>query len=223
MSTPAIYYEFTSPVVAGTTVRSDKYNNDQLALQSAFELVAADTNKALKLPDGWTGASTLPAVTTNESLLWVDVDGTFNFYPMAVFLGNVNNTQTWRNETEAFRNETETFRDQAAGSAAAAAGYAATVGVPVIVAAGGSFDVPEEQPAIEIVCLGNADITFPELPGVNAKYVVKSTDKDAVVTITLGSGHQITDLKGVLQPSAVIEGLYQLDAHWLGAGVYRGF
>jgi hypothetical protein len=41
--------------------------------------------------------------------------------------------------------------------------------------------------------------------------------------VTLGSGHQITDNDGVLQPSAIIEGLYQLDAHWLGAGVYRGF
>lgn len=216
MPTPAIYYEFTSPVVAGTTVRSDKYNNDQLALQTAFEQVAQDTFLSLQVPSGWTAAKTLAAQPSEDSLITLKANGQFDWFSVALLNQGITNVELWRNETEQFRNE-------AAGSAAAAAGYASTVGVPVIVAAGGSFDIPEEQPAIEIVCLGNADITFPDLPGVNAKYVVKSTDKDAVVTVTLGTGHQITDSKGVLQPSAVIEGLYQLDAHWLGAGVYRGF
>lgn len=111
----------------------------------------------------------------------------------------------------------------AAASAAAAASYAATVGVPTIVVDGGSFVIAEDQAAIEIVCLGSATITFPTAPAVLAKYVVKSTDKNGVVTGILGAGHQISDSDGVLHDSFTVEGLYQLDAHWLGAGVYRGF
>lgn len=94
---------------------------------------------------------------------------------------------------------------------------------PIIVLPDGNFSVPEGRKFIEIVCLGSAVITFPNMPHPKAKYVVKSTHKSAAITGILGEGHQITDSDGELQSSFRIEGLYQLDAHWLGAGLYRGF
>lgn len=214
MTTP--YFEFLVPVVAGTTARSDKYNSDFQAVQTAFEAVQTDTGVSLKVPTGWTGSLQLPAIPAQAGLVQLGADGQWSYYPMATFTANVTNVQTWRNETEQ-------FKDAAAASAAAAAGYAATVGVPVIVADGGSFTIPENQPAIEIVCLGSATVTFPAAPFANAEYIVKSTSKTGIVTGVLGAGHQISDKDGVLHSSFTIEGLYQLDAHWLGAGVYRGF
>lgn len=101
--------------------------------------------------------------------------------------------------------------------------FSEALAVPVIVASSGSYTIPDHTPAIEIVCLGDATITYPDAPFAGAKYVVKSTDKNGVVSGVLGAGHQISDSDGVLHDSFTIEGLYQLDAHWLGAGVYRGF
>lgn len=221
MTTP--YYEFTTPVVAGTTVRSDKYNTDHQAIQIAFEAVQADTAVSLKVPTGWTGALELPAIPVSAGLVQIDAVGNWSYYSLAEFDAAVTQAEGYRDEALTFRNEAEAFALNASDSATAAAGYAATVGVPVIVAGGGSFTIPENQPAIEIVCLGSATIAFPATPFPDAKYIVKSTDKNGVITGVLGAGHQITDSNGVLHDSFTIEGLYQLDAHWLGAGVYRGF
>ncbi|GAB2927411.1 hypothetical protein [Rheinheimera gaetbuli] len=107
--------------------------------------------------------------------------------------------------------------------AIAEAAFSDALALPVIVAADGSYTIADHTPAVEIVCLGSATITFPTAPFAAAKYVVKSTGKNAVVNGVLGAGHQITDSDGVLHDSFTIEGLYQLDVHWLGAGLYRGF
>lgn len=107
--------------------------------------------------------------------------------------------------------------------AIADAAFSEALALPVFVVADGSYTIPDHTPAVEIVCLGNATVIYPANPFPNAKYVVKSTDKNAVVNGVLGAGHQINDSDGVLHDSFTIEGLYQLDTHWLGAGVYRGF
>lgn len=117
-------------------------------------------------------------------------------------------------EIAAIRNDTLAIAETAFSDALA---------VPVILAAGGTYTIPDHTPVIEIVCLGSATITFPVNPFAGAKYVVKSTDKNGLVTGVLGAGHQISDSDGVLHSTFTIDGQYQLDAHWLGAGVYRGF
>jgi hypothetical protein len=212
----SLYFQFTSPVIPGSVARSDKYNSDMKEIEAAFEKVSDDTGVGIIVPADWSAERTLAEFNNVDSLLRLNSDGSWGYYPVEILDSNVANVQTWRNETLVYRNDAEMF-------AAAAAGYAATVGVPTILLDGASFTIPENQPEMEIVCLGNATITLPNTPLVNAKYVIKSTDKNGVVTGVLGAEHQINDSNGLLHNSFTIEGLYQLDAHWLGAGVYRGF
>lgn len=97
---------------------------------------------------------------------------------------------------------------------------------PIHLQPGDTFDVPENQERIVIVCLGDATINLPDVPATKGFYRIKSTSPTAQVLINTAAGentHQIDRADGETYDSAELNGLYQLDLHWLGAGIYRGF
>jgi hypothetical protein len=218
------YYEFTTPVVAGTTVRSDKYNSDLESIESGFESVDEQLGLRIKLPSDFAGSGQLPSLESS-SLVYVNADGDFDFFSMTIFLGHVSDVEGWHSDVSTWRSEVSADKAAAASSAAAAAGYAATVGVPVRVSDGATFNVPESQSQIHIVCLGSATINLPASPGTDAYYIIQSASESEVVTINTNAGandHQIDLDDGETDYSGTLTGKYQLDLHWLGSGVYRG-
>lgn len=88
------FYNYLAPVVAGSTIRSDKYNTDQLGINSAFESVELDLNKRLTLPDTFTGNSVIPEVTAEDSFLYIDENNDITLYPAATFQAQFDDINT---------------------------------------------------------------------------------------------------------------------------------
>lgn len=222
---PNDYFERKTPVAPGTTIRSDKYNTDMLAVETAFEKAQQDFSQRLVIPEGIEN-NELPAFPMKASFILIGDDGNWGYWQTETFLNDVANTKTFRDETESFKNNAYQSKLDAAISAAAAAGYAGSVGVPVLLNDGGVFSIPEGQPTIEIVCLGSATIILPYSPGQSAKYTISSTGKYSIVNIQTSAGtneHKIDINDGEIHFDAEIDGFYQLNLFWLGSDTYRGF
>lgn len=78
---PSPFYNFSSPVIPGSTIRSDKYNTDQLSIDTAFELVEQsfagveeNFDSTLFLSGERTRAQNLVPIPTEESLLVIELD-----------------------------------------------------------------------------------------------------------------------------------------------------
>jgi hypothetical protein len=219
------FYNYVTGVTPGSVIRSDKYNSDQQAIDSGFELVEGVLNRTLQLPVDFAGDNTLPSLE-NDSFIYIDASGDFKFYVKSVFDGHVSDVEGWHADVQSWVAETEGYKNSAQDSAAAAAGYVAAVGVPAIVNNGGVLNVSEGLSAINIICLGNATINLPSSPGASAYYAIKSTSEAGVVTINTNAGandHQIDLDDGNTDYSGTLTGKYQLELYWLGAGIYRGF
>lgn len=220
---PNDYFERNTPVAPGTTIRSDKYNTDMLAVETAFEKVHQDFSQRLVIPEGIQN-NQLPAFPMKASFILIDDEGNWGYWQAETFLNDVANTKTFRDETESFKNSAYQSKVDAAKSAASAAAYAGTAGVPTILTDNSEFSVSENQPIIEIVCLGSGIITLPASPADSAKYIISSTDKDGLVRVLTAAGsntHQIDVGDGEIYYDAEISGIYRLELFWLGSK-YKG-
>ncbi len=203
------YYEFLSPVLAGTVVRSDKYNSDKQGVEAGFEGVNVKLNQKLELPDGYASFK-LPSIT-EDSLPLLGLGGV-SLFPASVIYevrDAVPQVQQWRDEALSYRNAT--------------AGYAATVGVPTKLQDGDVLNIPEGQFYMEVVCLGSATINLPAAPGNDAKYEVTSTSTSSSVEINtnIGNNDHNIEIENIIFTSLLLTGKAKVELHW-SADHYNG-
>lgn len=83
------FYNFTTPVVSGATIRADKYNSDQQSIETAFGDVSESLAKAIQLPSTFTGNSVMPEQTVNNTFIYVNANGDIALYPVATFVSQI--------------------------------------------------------------------------------------------------------------------------------------
>lgn len=80
------YFERPSSVAAGTTIRSDKYNSDLDAHESAFNALHDKLQHAVFLPETFGGNPNIPEQTVNDTFIYIDTSGNIALYPIATIL-----------------------------------------------------------------------------------------------------------------------------------------
>lgn len=81
------FYQYQSPVNPGTTIRSNKYNSDQEAIETGFGMVQTKIAQSLKFTAGFAGTQ-LPQVVT-DSMIWVSPSLGASLYPMSTFRADI--------------------------------------------------------------------------------------------------------------------------------------
>lgn len=143
MSNP--FYTYNSPVVAGTTIRADKYNSDLQALETAFDLTDQKFNRSVLLPSTFTGNPEIPEVSVSDSFLYINMQGDIDLYPLVSLnvkfdmveamygqidiwqtevSNNLAETITQKSIAEGFANASEASADLSQAQVSLAEGYA---------------------------------------------------------------------------------------------------
>lgn len=122
------FYNYASPVVAGSTIRSDKYNTDQQGIDGAFESIEVDLSNRITLPDTFTGSPILPEVTVADTFLYINGIGNITLYPGADLQAQFATVQTQHDQVNTWQGQVSTNTATAttqAGISTAKAGEAA--------------------------------------------------------------------------------------------------
>jgi len=82
---PSVYFEYSGNVTPGSTIRSNKYNNDQVAIDTAFEFVEKDMAMNLSVGGVRTRAqNTIPSPEA-DSLIMIGPEST-SLFPLATLI-----------------------------------------------------------------------------------------------------------------------------------------
>jgi len=74
------FFNFTSTVVAGSTIRSDHYNSGQQAIEAAFDSVEQEFSRAVSLPDNFGGSNLIPEQSVEDTFLYINSEGNLSLY-----------------------------------------------------------------------------------------------------------------------------------------------
>jgi hypothetical protein len=74
------FFTFDNPVLAGATVRSDKYNTDFQAVETAFDRIGQVDTNAIILPSTFNGNNVIPPMTVEDKLVYIDKNGDLTLY-----------------------------------------------------------------------------------------------------------------------------------------------
>jgi hypothetical protein len=111
------FYNYLSPVVAGSTIRSDKYNSDNTGIVSAFESVELDLTKRVTLPATFTGNQVIPEVTVKDTFFYIDENGDVTLYPAATFQFQFTDINTKYGQINIWQSQVEASTASASSSA----------------------------------------------------------------------------------------------------------
>jgi len=123
---PNNFYNFIAPVVAGSTIRSDKYNTDHQAIDSGFEATELELGKRLRLPDTFTGNAVIPEVNAADSFLYIDGNQNITLYSAALFQSQFNEVSTKYNQINTWQGEVSTNTSAVASNLATTAANVTT-------------------------------------------------------------------------------------------------
>lgn len=118
------FYTFTTPVVPGTTIRADKYNSDQQALESGFGLVEEKFLSSIQLPSTFTGNNVVPEQSTENTFIYINPTGDIALYPIQTFLDQFALVEQQYNLTVIARGDAEGFAQDASQQAGLALNHA---------------------------------------------------------------------------------------------------
>lgn len=82
-------FNFNTPFVQGTSVRSSAVNFQFDALQSAFDLTEGILNTTIKLPAGFSGNGQIPDKTVEKTLVYINQQGDVDLYSLNTFDNHV--------------------------------------------------------------------------------------------------------------------------------------
>jgi|GEM_PF-3715667 len=111
------YLTDPSQVVAGTTIRSDKYNADMQAIGVGFESVAADMLKTISMPETFSGNNTIPSMSVENTFLYINGDGDITLYSASDLQAQFFEAEAAAGRSGAFAVNASNLADEASASA----------------------------------------------------------------------------------------------------------
>jgi hypothetical protein len=115
------FYNYVSPVVAGSTIRSDKYNSDKQGIDAAFESVEQDLLKRITLPATFTGNPVIPDVTVSDSFMYINPAGDLDLYSGVTLRAQFDDMTVKYDQVNVWQSQVTTSAGEAAASAASSA------------------------------------------------------------------------------------------------------
>lgn len=176
-------WKHTNPFEAGTTVRADHANSKMDGIQASFDALAQYVNsKLINLPPSFTGNTYIPEKDLANSIVWFNLSGNADVYPMTTFEQKVTDTASNAASALDSRNKAATSEANARQSELSAAASAELAQGAAVTVAGSAF----------FASLWNAGTgAFPAPPGSGGSSMWQASTNGTGATAAIKAGDLI--------------------------------